>query len=451
MSVKQRISQALAANAFGQAVTVGSQLLLTPLFFDRWGAGMYGEWLILSSVPAYLTMVDLGIGSAAGNEMIMRAASDNRPGAQQTYRGANLVALGAAAICLLLGLMLAAMAIHWQMPRITQITAHDTGLILVLLAAGVGLGFQGGVLSAGFRAAGHNALGITLSNTSRLVEAVSMALVLLLGHGPLVLCVVALLTRTFMQLLQHLWLKRICTWLFHPKVPADTTLIKRLIIPALGFLALPLGNALALQGPILIIGSVMGGPAVAMFAAMRTLARLPVQIANAFNASVWPEMSRAHGSGDEDLLRSLHRGTWGATLVMVLASGGALVLLAPWVTTLWLGQQAPFEHSVVASLVLITILSAIWNASAIVLSALNAHAGFGLRYVLVNGLCVGMAWLLSHQLNWTGLLVPLVLAESLLLLWALPAALQLTHDKPTPFLKGSLAQVTQGIRRRAWF
>jgi len=445
MSVKQRIAHALAANAFGQAVTVGSQLLLIPLFFDRWGAGLYGEWLMLSSVPAYLTMVDLGIGSAAGNEMIMRAAAGNRAGAQQTYRGANLVAVWAGAASLLIGLLLAAMAAHWQWPRTHLIKVHDAALILLLLAAGVSLGFQGGVTSAGFRAAGNNALGITLSNLSRLAEALAMGASLLLGHGPLALCLIALLTRALMQVLQHVWLHRICPWLLHPKVPADTTLVKRLIAPSLGFLALPLGNALALQSPILIIGSSMGAPAVAMFSAMRTLARVPVQVANAVNASVWPEMSRAHGAGDQALLRQLHRGTWGITLLMVLAGGGGLTLLGPWLTHHWLGPQAPFEHTVLASLVLVTMLSATWNASAVVLSAANAHARLGFWYVLANALCMGLAWLLTPHLNWPGLLAPLVLAESLLLAWALPATLHFTQDTTAPFFKGSLQQLPQAM------
>jgi hypothetical protein len=63
MSVRHRIYLALAAGAFGQFVTIGSQVLLTPLYFLYWGAAKYGEWLLISTIPAYLAMADFGIGS----------------------------------------------------------------------------------------------------------------------------------------------------------------------------------------------------------------------------------------------------------------------------------------------------------------------------------------------------------------------------------------------------
>jgi O-antigen/teichoic acid export membrane protein len=145
MSVKQRIAHALAASAFGQSVTIGSQLLLTPLFFRHWGPGLYGEWLILSSVPAYLTMSDLGIGSAAGNEMTMKAGADDLTGAQRTYRGAHWVAFAAAILGCLIGLALAAMATFLDIPKTTLISPTDGGAIIAMLAFGIGINFHGSV------------------------------------------------------------------------------------------------------------------------------------------------------------------------------------------------------------------------------------------------------------------------------------------------------------------
>jgi O-antigen/teichoic acid export membrane protein len=448
MSVKQRIAQALAANAFGQGVTMGSQLLLTPMFFRYWGAGLYGEWLILSSIPAYLTMADMGIGSAAGNEMTMRAGAGNHAGAQQTYRGAHWVALGAGAIGLLIGLLLAAMATLWDVPKTHLISATDAGWIIALLSLGVGLSFQGGVISAGFRAAERNALGISLSNTSRLLEAVSMGLLLVLGFGPLIVCAVALAVKAVMLFIQHVWLQRLCPWLHHPPVPADRTLVRRLIAPSLGFMAFPLGNALALQGPILLIGQFMGGPAVAIFSATRTLARLPMQITNMFNASVWPEMSRAHGAANIPLLRSLHRNSWGLTLVLVLGSGLALLLLGPWIAKAWLGSAAHFDPLVLGFLVLLTVVSAIWNASSVVLAAINAHAGLGVRYVLVNAMCLGLAWALTPSWGWWGLLPTLVLAEVLLLAWVMPQVMTVTQDHMLAFVREGLIDGPRSLLKK---
>jgi O-antigen/teichoic acid export membrane protein len=449
MSVQQRVTRALAANAFGQVVTIATQLLLTPLFFRTWGAGLYGEWLILSSVPAYLTMADLGIGSAAGNEMAMRAGAGDHAGAQQTYRGATWVGLMAGAGVMLVGALLALAAAHLHWPRTELIPAADAGWLITLLTLNVALGFQGGVISAGFRAAGCNALAISLSNTSRLLEGLGMGVALLMGQGPLVLCAAALVIKAVMLLVQHLWLKAQCGWLFTPRVAADRQLVRRLIAPSLGFMAFPLGNALALQAPILIIGHALGGPAVAVFSAMRTLARLPMQIANAFNASVWPEMSRAHGAGDTALLRKLHRSSWAVALPLAAGAGLGLVLLGEWIGRLWLGPKVQVDPTVLLALVVVTVLSVVWNASSVVMAAINAHARLGALYVLANGVCMGVAWWLTPTLQWWGLLPMLVLAELVLLLWVFPRVLRLTGDTVGQFFGGAWTRVNLGASSAA--
>jgi O-antigen/teichoic acid export membrane protein len=447
MTVQRRIARALAANAFGQVVTVGTQLLLTPLFFWKWGAGLYGEWLILSSIPAYLTMADLGLGSAAGNEMTMRAGAGDHSGAQKTYRGAMWVGLWAGSAVLLVGVFLAVMAACFQIPHTKLITAQDSAFVIVLLSLNVAMGFQGGVISAGFRAAGYNAQGIMLSNTSRLMEALVMGAMLILGQGPLILGAAALGIKGIMLVVQHIWLKRLCTWLFVPKVPADLHMVKRLLAPSLGFMAFPLGNALALQGPILIIGHALGGPAVAIFSAVRTLARLPIQIANIFNSSVWPEMSRAHGAGDSEMLRRLHRGSWALTVLLVVCCGLGLIVLGRWLAYLWLGPEVTFDPVILNGLVIVTVLSAAWNASAVVMSATNAHLGLGLRYVVVNAVCIGLAWFLTPSMQWLGLLSMLLLAELFLLVWVLPKVLKLTGDTPNEFFAGSWLELKHRLMR----
>ena len=188
MSVKQRIVSALAASAFGQAVTVGTQLLLTPMFFAKWGASLYGEWLLLSALPAYLTMADLGIGSAAGNDMTMRAGAGDQRGAQATYRSAFRVAAVVGLLTLLVGVALALGKFSFNTPPTPHIPPQEAALVVLALAANVALSFSAGVFSAGYRCAGLNATGIIVGNSARLLEALTFAALLWLGGGPLALC-----------------------------------------------------------------------------------------------------------------------------------------------------------------------------------------------------------------------------------------------------------------------
>jgi O-antigen/teichoic acid export membrane protein len=445
MSAHQRIFAALAANTFGQAVTIGTQLLLTPLFFKQWGAAMYGEWLILSSIPAYMNMADLGIGSAAGNDMTMKAGAGDRQAAQQVFRAALIVSGVAGLVVILLGVLAAVSTWSLQVPRMQHIGAAEAAWVLLVLAASVALGFVGGILGAGFRCCGRNAQGLMVGNVYRLLEAVSFGALLLADQSPIVLCLVVLAIKLVVIGVQLVWLRVVCPWLFTPAVPADMGMVRRLIGPAMGFMAFPLGHALSLQGPLWIIGATLGAPAVAVFSAMRTMARLPIQITNVFNASVWPEMSRAYGADDIAQLRLLHRLSWGSTFLLIGGAAVTLLTLGPWLAGQWLGREVQIQSEVLWGLVLITVFGAVWNVSSVVLAAINAHARLGLIYVLVNLLCLPLAYGLSLQLGWAGLLGALLLADVLVLLWLLPRVMEVTGDQLGVFFRESTIGGAQRI------
>lgn len=447
MSVLKRVGAALAANAFGQVVTIGSLILLTPLFFRQWGAMTYGEWLILSSIPAYLALADLGIGTAAGNEMTMRAGAGDRRGAQQTYLGAWWVVAGVSAFVVLLGALAAVGALYVDFPATPSIAPDDKAVILLALALTVAIGFAGGVVQAGFRCCERNATGILLTNLSRLVDAVITGVLLLAGQSPVWVCLGMLASKAVLLVIQWSILRHVCSWLFTHGVGADRQIVRRLIKPALGFLTFPLGNAIALQGPILVIGVAFDGSAAAMFSALRTLARIPIQATNMLNWSVSPEMSRAFGSGDIALLRRLHRASWSATVAFIVVLALFLVVLGQWVVRQWLGPQVPFDSVVFLSLVLITVVSAVWNASWVVLAAINQHLRSGVTYALVNAACIALAALVSQHFGWIGLFVPMLLAELVLLLWVMPVALRVTEDTLPLFCRAVVGQSYARVRQ----
>ena len=76
ISLKNRIIKGISANLVSQVINAAIQLVSLPIFLKYWGADLYGEWLILSSIPIYLSMSDIGFGVAAANEMTMKIAQN---------------------------------------------------------------------------------------------------------------------------------------------------------------------------------------------------------------------------------------------------------------------------------------------------------------------------------------------------------------------------------------
>ncbi|HBQ8586930.1 TPA: hypothetical protein L9B03_005523, partial [Klebsiella pneumoniae] len=101
-NLKNRLIKGVGANAYGQAITVLIQLVSVPFFIQHWGISIYGEWLILSALPAYLSMSDFGLGAVAGNSMVIKMAQNDKAGALAIYRSVSCFNAGMSLLILLL-------------------------------------------------------------------------------------------------------------------------------------------------------------------------------------------------------------------------------------------------------------------------------------------------------------------------------------------------------------
>jgi hypothetical protein len=81
LSVARRLISSFGATILGPAVTVLVQLVNVPVMLRFWGPELYGEWLLLSAIPTYLLLTDMGFGNVAGSDMTIRVNAGDREGA----------------------------------------------------------------------------------------------------------------------------------------------------------------------------------------------------------------------------------------------------------------------------------------------------------------------------------------------------------------------------------
>lgn len=79
-TARNRLIKGFAAQRFAQAVSLIIQVGSIPLLLHFWGSFLYGEWIILSTVPSYFALSDLGSADTASTEMTMRIARGDRVG-----------------------------------------------------------------------------------------------------------------------------------------------------------------------------------------------------------------------------------------------------------------------------------------------------------------------------------------------------------------------------------
>src|SRR5277367_4383104 len=86
VSTKRRLMLGFLTSWVAKLSSTIIQLIQIPVFLHFWSVPLYGEWMIVNSIPAYLSFSNGGFGSVAGNEMTMLVARDDRAAALRVFQ-----------------------------------------------------------------------------------------------------------------------------------------------------------------------------------------------------------------------------------------------------------------------------------------------------------------------------------------------------------------------------
>jgi O-antigen/teichoic acid export membrane protein len=404
-----RVLAGVGANATGQAITTAIQLLSLPLFLHEWSISRYGEWLLLSAFPGYFSLSDAGVGTVAMNKMTMLTARGDQRGSNEVFQTALLLTIIFTVLAFLI-----TMSVIWTVDigPVSTLDMRTTLSLLILVAL---LNIFSSLLDAVFRASGHFALGTYLLNAGRLAEWAGGILALLAFGTMASVAAGCLIARVVLTAALVAYARRRFPAFSWGTRNATRREYRELVGPGISFLAFPLGNAITIQGTTILVGSMFGPAALAVFNTCRTIARLPIQLLATFSRSLWPEISRSYGYRDFGLLRRMYLQ---GTLVAVVSCGAVclvLYALGAFIISKWTGGKVTYEPGVFALLLLATFANCSWQVGQVVLSATNCHRGLSALYTAGAFSCVALAALLPKTTGMEGTAACLVLFDLLML------------------------------------
>lgn len=391
--MKRRILAGMGANSFGMAVNIGIQFISLPVFLHFWSTATYGVWLMLSAVPAYLSMADVGMVTAAGNKMTMAMGRGDVAEANKVFQSAQMfmsIVCGAIALLAIPVIMLA------PLPWLQDL---DQRIALAALCTGVLVALFGGLADAVFKSTQRYAAGTMLGNFVRLGEWLGAMLGLVMVGSFAAVALGALVLR-ILGTLAGVWLaQRGRHGIQWGAQSADMAEIRTMIEPAVSFMAFPLANALSFQGMTLMVGALFGPVAVALFNTYRTIARAVVQITAIFSHALWPEFSRLFGEGATLHLDQLFKRSALLSALQALILSGILYFLAPWMLAIWTHQHIEFVPSLMLLMLLYAFVAGVWHIPRVLLMATNQHVGLAYWVLAASALSIALAWVFQGTLN----------------------------------------------------
>lgn len=394
-SLKSRLLGSAGANLYAQIVTVAIQLIQVPVLLAFWGTQLYGEWLVIYSVPGYLALTDLGVGAVAANRLSMLSSSGNHEQAKVVLRTTWVflawVTFGATML-----IILGAYLLNWnQVLSLHDIKRGEAGLALALLCAMVVVSLPNSLLGGLYRAGHRNARGVVIASTFRLAQLLVIAGTASFTRSIWITCLALLVLQIVSLMFQMMDVRRFVPNLGLLGSRVNWPDLLGMWRPSLSFMLFPLANGLYFQAGTLVVNACFGASAVVLFNTSRTLTRALSQGISIIKHSLWPEFSHLFGAGDMQRLRKLLYLGMESSLVISIAGSSVLLLLAKPILLWWTHGKVPCDYPLLFLLTGSTIVNGIWFTASALLQATNHHTGYSVVYCLACLVSVGLSMALS--------------------------------------------------------
>ncbi len=317
---------------------------MVPLMIRSWGAHLYGEWIILTAIPAYLMLSpDFGLGGAAVNQMALATAKGDRAEAVRLYRSSWAVLTILGIVFVLAGSAVGAW-VRWTPFGITELSNRSAEIIGLSCLQIFVLQLQN-LLGGIYRSARRNprcGLLWSLGSTLTLVSAIAS---LLLNADPTRYLIAVTASR----------IATVCIMLIDAqRIMPDFTLglrgisfraIRPYIVPGFGHAGLPLVNALQNEGMVLVLGALVGPLGVTIYQTTRTVVNGAKSLISIIATAIYVEIPTLVGEGRLNSVRSLlamtiQTGFLAAlSWLLLMAFGGRAIF------HLWLHDRVPYSES----------------------------------------------------------------------------------------------------------
>lgn len=385
-----------------QAVTILYQVATVPLFLKFWGQTLYGDWLTVASLVAYLSLATLGLQTYVINLLTQRYVQGRWPELEREVASATLMYLLATGLSLVLlgGICLLVPLDHLFMGlpptgRADELVTLLLGLrIVVQLFTTLPAGFY---RVQGF--ADYSKLTIFLQQSFVLI---AVAAILLVGRGPVELAGAETVAVTLLLVLVLWDTRRRDRRLALSLRGADLAICLSFLGPSLQFFFNQFASQLIFQGIVLLCSYQLGARAVVTFSTTRVIANIVRQLMSFVTTTVYPELTRIDSAGQTERMAFGYRLLLKTVCAVAVLFVPLLFFVGPDLYRVWTRGRAALDLGLLRFMLLDIWLGAPMLASINVLFSTNKMQRvrrITRRNLVFGGVCLGLCALLMPSLG----------------------------------------------------
>lgn len=369
---KSSIINSLLANLLSKGINICSQLILIPLYLKFWGKDYYGEWLLLSIIPNYLTLSDFGLNVTAVTEMCKLVIEKKYAEALIIYQSVNGFFLILSSIVVVLFTITISVINLKSFFNFKLITDIEVCISIFFLVLTVFISIFWGTLIGIFRAEGRFDKQINYTNLASIFDILIIIFVLLDGYSLVYLVTLQALIRIILFIILVKIISEKYYW-FRFGITFDLLPVKKIIPTSIYYMLLTFGHAMVLQGSAFIVGKHLGINSLVTFNTIRTLVNSIKSFSGVIYMSYVPEFTKYLFKRDAHSAKKSFKRMMSLVGLQALIMGLFLFFFGGKIFNFWTGNKLklinPFYNYMLVSIV----FQSLWNAASMVPLSINKN------------------------------------------------------------------------------
>ena len=338
METATQILRGTAWNWLALGVTAAVSFVMSPFIVHHLGNGAYGTWILVNSLVAYLSLLDLGMRSTLTKFVSNNYVNQNHDAASQSVSAALWFRLWVAAAIILISVLLAVFAtkvlhLHPKLLTAARWTIAFNGATVALVML---FGVFGGVL------AGLNLFGrlSVISASQSILNAVGVYILLSRGHGIVSMAVLQFALAAIMGIVLMVLVAQAYPELTLKlgKIP-EIRVAKQLWSYSLWIFIILVSRQLKYYTDSIVIGLFMPIGAVALYGIGAALTNYLRELISATTTAFMPAASALEAKGNYAELRQLVLHGTRLVLLIVLPIEIGFLMRGPTFIRLWMGAE----------------------------------------------------------------------------------------------------------------
>jgi O-antigen/teichoic acid export membrane protein len=438
LGVKINILKNASAGIFSKFSGSLIRLLQVPLLLHFLGVEDFGRWTVLYTIPAWLSFTNFGFGSVGANQISMNVAKGDYINARRVFSTILAIIGSIAIIGFVLSIFIVPL-IKWEILLKTSALRHNEYYSCVLwLCLSVFISFLYEPFWGIFRAAHKAHIGVLLTSLLPWFNLLAIFISLKTSIHFDLIAMALFLSNILFLFIYFLISSKVMPELSFSFKTIQPSQIMYLFRKGVAFQAFPLGNALVIQGYIIIIQTILGPAAVSLFSTAKTLVNTVKQGLDVICQATWPELSHLIGSNDLQKAKTIHY--TGVALAIVLSISGVILLTVFGVPIyhLWVGKSILLPFPLLLLFLAPLPFNALWVTSSVIHLSSNRHEGLALRYLFAAFISSVACFVLTYIIGIAGAAISILIMDIILIPYVIRHSLILTNDTWNNFYHGTV-------------